>query len=84
MDITIKSKQNDSSERFKENKNRTTESIDPAKKLKNLRKKLREVEALQEKIENGLIPKPEQEQLAKINRKNEILMQIHVLEKQFQ
>uniref|UniRef100_V5GKS4 Partner of Y14 and mago n=1 Tax=Anoplophora glabripennis TaxID=217634 RepID=V5GKS4_ANOGL len=85
LDITVKSKQINSLEKVKEDgKNNKTELIDPIKKLKSLRKKLREVDALQEKIERGLISKPEQEQLAKIKRKNEILMQIHMLEKQCQ
>ncbi|RZC43147.1 Mago-bind domain containing protein [Asbolus verrucosus] len=55
---------------------------DPAKKLKNLKKRLREVEALEEKLKNGLILKPEPEQLTKIQRKNDLLMQIRELEKQ--
>ncbi|XP_044272721.1 partner of Y14 and mago [Tribolium madens] len=55
---------------------------DPAKKLKNLKKRLREVEALEEKLKNGLIPKPEPEQLTKIQRKNDLLLQIRELEKQ--
>lgn len=91
LDITVKTKQNISgnatTEKLKENSknnDQTHEAIDPAKKLKNLRKKLREVETLQEKIENGFISKPEEEQLAKIKRKNEILMQIRLLEKQVQ
>ncbi|XP_030754280.1 partner of Y14 and mago [Sitophilus oryzae] len=60
------------------------ESTDPAKKLKNLKKRLREVEALEEKIKSGALSKPEPEQLAKINRKNDLLVQIRELEKQVQ
>lgn len=60
------------------------EAIDPAKKLKNLKKRLREVEALEEKIKSGAVSKPEPEQLAKINRKNDLLVQIRELEKQVQ
>lgn len=60
------------------------EATDPAKKLKNLKKRLREVEALEEKLKNGTIAKPEPEQLAKINRKNDLLVQIRELEKQGQ
>lgn len=60
------------------------EATDPAKKLKNLRKRLREVEALEEKVKNGIITKPEPEQLAKINRKNDLLVQIRELEKEVQ
>ncbi|KAL1497231.1 hypothetical protein ABEB36_008226 [Hypothenemus hampei] len=59
-------------------------SSDPAKKLKNLKKRLREIEALEEKIKNGTLTKPEPEQLIKINRKNDLLVQIRDLEKQVQ
>ncbi|ENN71265.1 partner of Y14 and mago [Dendroctonus ponderosae] len=62
----------------------TPEATDPAKKLKNLKKRLREVEALEEKIKSGAVAKPEPEQLLKINRKNELLFQIRDLEKQVQ
>lgn len=58
------------------------EAADPAKKLKNLKKRLREVEALEEKLKNGEISKPEPEQLAKVKRKNDLLMQIRQLEKE--
>lgn len=61
-----------------------TETTDPDKKLKNLKKRLREVETLEEKIKNGTLVKPEPEQLIKIKRKNDLLMQIHELEKQLQ
>lgn len=61
--------------------NKQTETTDPQKKLKNLKKRLREVEALEEKIKNGLITKPEPEQLTKIKRKSDLMMQIHELEK---
>lgn len=90
IDLAVKPKQNISdsstSEKLKENckSDNISAIIDPTKKLKNLRKKLREVETLEEKIEKGLISKPEQEQITKIKRKNEILMQIHTLEKQLQ
>nr|CAI5824209.1 unnamed protein product [Callosobruchus analis] len=59
-------------------------ATDPQKKLKNLKKRLREVEALEEKLKNGSISKPEPEQLAKVKRKNDLLLQIHELEKQVQ
>ncbi|XP_060523321.1 partner of Y14 and mago [Cylas formicarius] len=57
------------------------EATDPAKKLKNLKKRLREVEALEEKVKSGALTKPEPEQLAKINRKNDLILQIYELEK---
>ncbi|XP_050310994.1 partner of Y14 and mago [Anthonomus grandis grandis] len=60
------------------------EATDPAKKLKNLKKRLREVESLEEKVKSGALAKPEPEQLAKIKRKNDLLMQIAELEKQVQ
>lgn len=59
----------------------TNSTTDPAKKLKNLKKRLREVEALEEKLKSGLIPKPEPEQLAKIQRKSDLILQIIELEK---
>lgn len=61
-----------------------TETTDPEKKLKNLKKRLREVESLEEKIKNGTLLKPEPEQLTKIKRKNDLLLQINDLEKQIQ
>lgn len=60
----------------------TNQATDPAKRLKNLKKRLREVEALEEKLKKGEITKPEAEQLAKIQRKKDLLMEIHQLEKQ--
>lgn len=58
------------------------ECTDPAKKLKNLKKRLREVEALEDKLNSGQIAKPEQEQLTKVKRKNDLLMQIRQMEKE--
>lgn len=55
--------------------------IDPVKRLKNLKKKVREIETLEEKLKKGEISKPEKEQLAKIKRKNDLLMEINQLEK---
>lgn len=63
-------------------KSTNTEATEPAKKLKNLKKRLREVEALAEKLKSGEISKPEPEQLAKVKRKNDLLMQIREIEKQ--
>lgn len=61
---------------------KNAEAADPKKKLKNLKKRLREVEALEEKLKSGSIQNPEKDQLAKVKRKNDLLMQIHELEKQ--
>ncbi|XP_022916347.1 partner of Y14 and mago [Onthophagus taurus] len=57
------------------------EPTDPTKKLKNLKKRLREVEALEEKVKNGELSKPDPDQLKKINRKSELMLQIYELEK---
>lgn len=59
-----------------------SDEIPLEKKLKNLKKKVREIEALEEKIANNQIAKPEPEQLVKVKRKNDLLLQIHQLEKQ--
>lgn len=61
-----------------------SETVDPEKKLKNLKKRLREIEILEEKVKNGILGKPEPEQLTKMKRKNDLLLQIHELEKQLQ
>lgn len=63
-------------------KSETNESaVDPTKKLKNLKKRLREIEALEEKLSKGEIAKPDPDQLAKVKRKNDLLMQIRQLER---
>ncbi|KAG5899766.1 hypothetical protein JTB14_006103 [Gonioctena quinquepunctata] len=79
-----KSKKRDKAPQESGDSNKTTETTDPQKKLKNLKKRLREVEALEEKIKSGTLAKPEPEQLAKIKRKNDLIMQIHELEKHLQ
>ncbi|XP_076241143.1 partner of Y14 and mago [Calliopsis andreniformis] len=53
---------------------------DPQKRLKNLRKKLREIKTLEEKIKTGLLKNPEKEILDKLARKNEISKEIKRLE----
>ncbi|XP_026670668.1 partner of Y14 and mago [Ceratina calcarata] len=53
---------------------------DPQKKLKNLRKKIREIEALEEKIKSGLLKNPEKDILDKLARKTEIWAEIRRLE----
>lgn len=60
----------------------SADTTDPEKKLKNLKKRLREIESLEEKIKNRSLVKPEPEQVTKIKRKNDLLLQIHELEKQ--
>jgi len=51
------------------------------KKLKNLRKKLRQIEELQTKIDSGEITKPEANQLEKLAKRNEIEEEINILVK---
>ncbi|XP_003704230.1 partner of Y14 and mago isoform X1 [Megachile rotundata] len=53
---------------------------DPQKRLKNLRKKIREIETLEEKIKSGLLKNPEKEILDKLARKAEISNEIKRLE----
>lgn len=53
---------------------------DPQKRLKNLRKKIREIVTLEEKIKNGLLKNPEKEILDKLARKAEISKEIKRLE----
>lgn len=54
---------------------------DVQKQLKKLRKKIREIEAIEEKLQSGNLKTPEQDQLDKVARKAEILQQIAGLEK---
>ncbi|KAK3913290.1 Partner of Y14 and mago [Frankliniella fusca] len=56
----------------------TETATEPAKRLKNLRKKLREIEAIEQKAASGT--KLEKDQLDKIARKSEILQEIEELE----
>ncbi|XP_033330267.1 partner of Y14 and mago [Megalopta genalis] len=53
---------------------------DPQKRLKNLRKKIREIETLEEKIKIGLLKNLEKEILDKLARKAEISKEIKRLE----
>ncbi|XP_064455277.1 partner of Y14 and mago-like [Ornithodoros turicata] len=55
-------------------------SAEPAKRLRNLRKKLREIDQLQEKIDSGELSNPEKEQLEKIARRDEVASEIEDLE----
>ncbi|XP_073956409.1 partner of Y14 and mago [Choristoneura fumiferana] len=55
---------------------------DPAKRLKNLRKKLRDIETLEEKIKSGTLKTPDKDQKEKMSKKNVILKEIEVLEKE--
>lgn len=57
-----------------------TQDDDIAKKLKKLRKKIREIEAIEAKLTTGELKNPEQDQLDKIARKNQILDELNALE----
>lgn len=57
-----------------------TQDDDIAKKLKKLRKKVREIEAIEAKLETGELKNPEQDQVDKIGRKNQILDELRSLE----
>jgi len=56
-------------------------ATDPAKKLRNLRKKLRDIEALEARLNSGEIVNPEPEQVDKIARKEDVIKEISTLEK---
>jgi len=55
-------------------------ATDPAKKIRNLRKKLRDIEALESKLTSGEISSPEPEQLEKVSRKSDVICEISALE----
>lgn len=61
--------------------NNSSPAIDPAKRLKNLRKKLREIETLEEKIKLGSLINPDKDQKEKLSKKKDILGEIEKLEK---
>ena len=54
--------------------------VDPAKKLRNLRKKLRDIETLEKKLADGSVANPEPEQLEKVARKPVMIEEIVALE----
>jgi len=56
-------------------------ATDPAKKLRNLKKKMRDIEALERKLDAGEIENPEKEQLDKVAKKAEVAREIASLEK---
>lgn len=51
------------------------------KQVKKLKKKIREIEAIEEKLKSGELKTPEQDQMDKVSRKSEILSNIEQLEK---
>ncbi|XP_064089959.1 partner of Y14 and mago-like [Macrobrachium nipponense] len=55
---------------------------DPVKRLRNLRKKLRDIEKLEKQINSGELKKPDEDQLLKVKKKGEVLKLIKELEKE--
>lgn len=55
-------------------------TTDPGKRLKNLRKKLRDIETLEEKIKTGVVKNPDKDQKEKLSKKNDIIKDIGLLE----
>lgn len=64
------------------NNTQAASQADPAKRLKNLRKKLREIEFLEEKIKSGLVKNPDKDQKEKMSKKNDIEKEIELIETQ--
>jgi len=64
----------------KDNSNTVKKTTDPQKRLKNLRKKIREIETLEDKIKTGALKNPDKEILDKVGRKTEISKEIKRLE----
>ncbi|XP_071991130.1 partner of Y14 and mago isoform X1 [Engystomops pustulosus] len=64
----------------KDKVNSENADAEKAKKLKNLRKKLRQVEDLQQKIDSGEIKQPSKEQLEKLARRKALEEEIEDLE----
>lgn len=60
--------------------NKQISTMDPLKRLKKLRKTIREIESLESKIKNGEINNPDKEMLDKVSRKSEIQQEIKQLE----
>ena len=56
---------------------------DTAKKLKRLKKKLRTIESLERKLQDGTIVSAEPEQSEKVQTKSQVQADIEKLEKQF-
>nr|SVE76167.1 EOG090X0KVN [Daphnia hispanica] len=59
----------------------TPSSADPAKRLKNLKKRLKEIEALEAKIKSGELKNPDKDQTEKIKWKKEVVKEIKETEK---
>ncbi|XP_046389980.1 partner of Y14 and mago [Ischnura elegans] len=72
--------QNKSSSSDKKSPPEQAVTTDPQKRLKNLKKKLKEIEVLEMRIASGELKNPEKEQKNKIERKNQVLSEIEDLE----
>lgn len=55
--------------------------VDAAKRLKNLRKRLAQIDALKMKMESGELSKPDPDQIRKVERREEVANEIASLEK---
>nr|SVE74589.1 EOG090X0KVN [Daphnia barbata] len=64
-----------------ESKAEPQSSVDPAKRLKNLKKKLKDIEALEAKVKSGELKNPDKDQTEKIKRKKEVANEIKEMEK---
>jgi len=64
----------------KNNSTVVQKTADPQKRLKNLRKKIREIEVLEDKIKTGALKNPDKEIRDKVARKTEISKEIKRLE----
>jgi partner of Y14 and mago protein len=75
----------ESSDRSKPDSENTESSsdLDQKRKLRNLRKKLRDIESLQKKIFSGDLNYPQPEQFAKLERKEKVEIEIRKLEALF-
>lgn len=58
----------------------TAAAAEKAKKIKNLRKKLRQVEELQQKVDSGELETPSKEQLDKLGRGQALREELRLLE----
>ncbi|XP_063228306.1 partner of Y14 and mago [Bacillus rossius redtenbacheri] len=65
-----------------ESKTNVGSPADPAKRIKNLRKRLREIELIEQKMSSGELKTLEKDQIEKVARKKEVLREIEQLSKE--